>query len=196
MNLAEVSRRMGSFDAARAALEKAMSITPRHPMPYVKLGAVELQAGRRDRAIEVWKSALSRNPDDQGLLSRVDWMAPEAAGPWRQEVPSMEDIKSALLAMSKVKLKPGADVVYVLDDEVSLLNADGSSSNYVTTALSVNQSGRDKLTKLKLRAGRHKIIMAFASVRMVSGRKHHPSEKYGPLSTVRSGLSGRPPVSG
>ncbi|MEE2756716.1 MAG: tetratricopeptide repeat protein [Myxococcota bacterium] len=163
MRLAEAHRRTRDTSEARAALVQAAQITPRHPDPYVKLGSVALQSNETDTAVGAWKEALARNPDDQTLMSRVDWLSPETVGPWMDDVPSLDAIRKAVATAKDQALQPGADVLYLMDDEVSLLNADGSSSNVVTTvAIGLNQSGRDRLTKLRLRSGRHKIFMAFA----------------------------------
>ena len=58
----------------------------------------------------------------------------------------------------------GANIVHLMDDEVSLLGSDGSSSNVITTvSYAVNQKGRDDLTRLNLRAGgRHRLLKAYA----------------------------------
>ncbi len=163
LRLAEAHRRTRDTGEAKAALEHAAKITPRHPDPYVKLGRVAMQSDEAETAVAAWKEALARNPDDQTLMSRVDWLSPETVGPWMNDVPTLAAIRKVVSDAKKQTLRPGADVLYLMDDEVTLLNADGSSSNIVTTvAIGLNQSGRDRLTKLRLRNGRHKIFMAFA----------------------------------
>ncbi len=55
-------------------------------------------------------------------------------------------------------------MVYLLDHEVTHLGADGSTSNVVTyVAHAVTQAGRDRLTRMTVRAGgQHRILHAYA----------------------------------
>ena len=161
--LAETLRRMGRFSRAKETLNQATKLTPSHPGPHRELGEIAIQQGNRQEAVRAWSEALSRKPADRSLMARVDWLAPKVSGPWLADVPSDEDIEAAIQIRNDVKPVEGSNVIYLLDDEVTRLNADGSQLNMVTTvAHAVNQTGRDKLTKLRLRAGRHKVLKAYA----------------------------------
>jgi tetratricopeptide (TPR) repeat protein len=161
--LAETHRRRGEASQAKAALQKLIEVAPSDPAGYQALGHLAIQAADTAEAIVKWRDALARNPDDQALMSRVDWLAPEATGPWLADVPDDDAIESAIKSVPNLSVMNGTNVVYLLDDEVSLLNPDGSHSNVVTTvAYAVNQPGRDRLTKMRLRSGRHKILRAYA----------------------------------
>jgi transglutaminase-like putative cysteine protease len=80
------------------------------------------------------------------------------------DVPGADALDAAVRARQGVAVSPSADVLYLLDDEVTALRADGSTVNYVTTvAYAVNDAGRDRLTHQTLRSdGRARVLHAYA----------------------------------
>jgi len=164
--LFETNRRAGRFADAERAARALTRLAPTAPVGWHRLAELYYQAGRRDEALAAWRLALERDPDNERVAHRLDFLSPEAAGPWVDDVPTPEAI-DALVAGAAAQVAtaaPGANVVQLLDDEVTVLKADGSTVNYVTTvAVPLNDAGRDDLTRLKVRGGgRARILNAFS----------------------------------
>lgn len=162
--LAEVRRRKGDEAGARAALVKASSIDPDSAVPYRHLARLSYQAGDKEAAIEHWKTALTLDPDDENLANRLSFLSPEKKTPWEAEMPDEEAIVRAVRLRDRIRPPKGADMIDLLDHEVSRFNADGSSVNFVTRVVhAVNDSGRDALTRLRMpRGGRIRMLHAYA----------------------------------
>jgi hypothetical protein len=131
---------------------------------YDRLASLAMQAQDRAEAVRLWKEALARDPENESLANRIQYLAPEKAGPWLADVPDEAAIEAAVRKRDEVKPLPGANIIYLLDDEVTALRADGSTVNYVTTvAYAVNDAGRDRLTHQTLRSdGRARVLHAYA----------------------------------
>lgn len=162
--LAEVRRRAGDRAGAEAALRRLVELAPTAPSGYRKLGRLALQAGETAHAVSLYKEALARDPENESIANRIAWLAPAEEGPWIAEVPDQEALDAIVATREDVKPDAGADVLYLLDDEVTRLGADGSAQNVVTmVAHAINQAGRDRLTRMKIRSGgRHRLLHAYA----------------------------------
>ena len=162
--LGETLRRTNDRAGATRAWTKMTQLSPLDPAGYTQLARLAIEAGEKDEAVRLWKAALQRNPNNEALINRVAWLAPERAGGWRLDAPDEAAINAVIASRGTVEVAPGANTVYLLDDEVTQLGADGSTSNIVTmVAHAVNQAGRDSLTKMSIRGGgRHRIQHAFA----------------------------------
>lgn len=162
--LAETRRRAGDREAAEAALRRAIALQPTAPNGYRLLAELALQAGRTEHAVSLYKEALARDPENDGIANRIAWLAPAAEGPWIAEAPDQAALDAAVAARASTTPHPAADVIYLLDDEVTRLGADGSAQNVVTlVAHAVNQAGRDRLTRMNIRSGgRHRLLHAYA----------------------------------
>jgi tetratricopeptide (TPR) repeat protein/transglutaminase-like putative cysteine protease len=164
LRLAETLRRAGDRAGAEAALESAIAIDPDDPVPHRRLAALAYQAGEVEPAVERWRAALERAPEDARLANRLAWLAPAAQGPWAADVPDEAALVEAVARRNTIAPLPGADVIYLLDDEVTRLNPDGSTINVVTmVAHAVNERGRDRLTRSSIRGGgRTRVLHAYA----------------------------------
>ena len=162
--LGETLRRAGDREGAHAAWSKLVEIAPDSADGYERLAGLAMQAGERDEAVRLWKQALQRDPENDRLANRLAWIAPEDEGLWAADVPDEADIDKAVRARDSMKAEKGTNVVYLMDDEVTSLGADGSTANVVTmVAHAVNQEGRDQLTRMSVRAGgRSRILHAYA----------------------------------
>ncbi|MBL8921898.1 MAG: tetratricopeptide repeat protein [Myxococcaceae bacterium] len=162
MLLAEVRRRARDLDGASAALEKAAGLAPEAANPWVKRGELAYERGDRTGAVAAWKRALERNPENDSLANRVDFLSPEARGPWQADVPDEAAIAELVQTRGQLRQTPGADVAWLLDDEVTLLNTDGSTSNVVTVVIhAFNAQGRDRIMKQTVPAGRLRVLHAW-----------------------------------
>lgn len=160
--LAEVRRRAGDREGAQAALRTLVELAPTAPEGYDRLAQIAMQAGETEHAVSLWKEALARDPENDSIANRIAWLAPAQEGAWIAEAPDEAALDAAVAA--EVTPVPGTDVVYLLDDEVTRLGADGSAQGVVTmVARAVNQAGRDRLTRMKIRSGgRHRLLHAYA----------------------------------
>ena len=163
IQMAEVYRRQRKWSLAQQSLEKARHINPDNPRPWRALAQLLYQSGQKPQAIDAWKASLVRDPDDDTIAHRLAWLAPEDEGPWRRDVPGEADIEMALRRRGTTA-SPGAHVLNLLDQEVSIVNADGSTSDIVTMVVqALDDTGRDDLTKVELRrGGRIRVLKAYA----------------------------------
>lgn len=162
--LAEVYRRMGSRAAADDALRQAQYFCPDWSTAYAARAQLAYQAGDKDAAITLWRNALTLNPEDERLANRLDFLSPQGRAPWADDVPSDDELAAAVASRSKVKPLAGADVVYLLDHEVTQLASDGSTQNVVTLVMhAFNAQGRDRLTRQTVSSsGRLRMLHAYA----------------------------------
>ncbi|MFC1611208.1 transglutaminase domain-containing protein [Myxococcota bacterium] len=164
LRLAESRRRRSDFGGAQQAVMRALQISPDSPVAYKVLGSLAYQRGDLAQAIAWWQDALVRDPSNEKLANRLAYLTPEEKEPWEEDVPQEEAIDAAVASRAAVEAKSGADVIDLLDHEVTRINADGSTINLVTQVMhAVNESGRDKLTRVSLRSGgRIRILHAYA----------------------------------
>jgi tetratricopeptide (TPR) repeat protein/transglutaminase-like putative cysteine protease len=161
--LAETERRLGDLDAAEAALEKAEALSPDASVPRSKRGELAYERGDTATAVKLWKRSVELNPENESLANRVDFLAPEARGEWMNDLPSEEQLEALVASRSKVKQLPGADIAYLLDHEVTLLNTDGSTSNVVSVVVhAFNAQGRDRIIRQSVGSGRLRVLHAYA----------------------------------
>ena len=143
--LGETLRRKRQPRQAREAFQALVRLNPMSPQGYGKLAALAIQEGETKEAVTEWRNALLANPDNEKIANRLAWLAPAKEGEWVVDVPSLAQINQIIAERDTVKAAAGADLAYLLDDEVTYLNPDGSTSNVVTmVAHAINQSGRDR----------------------------------------------------
>lgn len=163
LSLAETRRRQGQGDAALAALEKAEALCPECPSPHSRRGELLYERNDTARALAAWKRALQLNPENDTLANRIDFLSPEARGPWMADVPDEAALAKSVAQRTRTQQKPGADVAYLLDHEVTLLNSDGSTSNVVTLVLhAFNAQGRDRIMRQSVGSGRLRVMHAYS----------------------------------
>ncbi|MBI2377760.1 MAG: hypothetical protein HYV07_27405 [Deltaproteobacteria bacterium] len=164
IRLGEDRRRAGDPKAAAAAFARAKELAPDGPRAHEALGALSYQLGDRARAISEWQLALTKNPEDERLSNRLAYLAPSGGEPWEKDMPSEDEIDTHVAARAVTPIAPGANVLDLLDHQVSRINADGSSSHYVTIiSHALNDAGRDQITQQSVPAGgRFRILHAFA----------------------------------
>ena len=161
--LAETHRRKGDFKAAEAALLKAEALNPEASLPKVKRGELAYEQGDTAAAVTLWKRAVELNPENEALANRVEFLSPETRGAWQADQPDEARLEALVKGRGKVKQLPGADVAYLLDHEVTLLNTDGSTSNVVTVVIHAwNAQGRDRIIRQSVGAGRLRVLHAYA----------------------------------
>ena len=120
---------------------------------------------RNEAALNAWSEALKRDPENQKLAKRLSELKPRGSEPWLEDVPTEEAINAAIARRKEVSGEPGANLIYLLDDEVTRLFPDGSTSNVVTHVIhTVNQEGRDEVTQLRAGRGRGSQLMAAYAV--------------------------------
>ncbi|MDP3235891.1 MAG: transglutaminase domain-containing protein [Myxococcales bacterium] len=163
LQLADLRRRLKDTEGAELALARAAELAPEAANPWVRRGNLAYESGNAPAAVAAWKKALERNPENDSLANRVDFLAPEARGPWVDDAPDEAAITRAIDARKELKQTPGADVAWLLDDEVTLLNTDGSTSNLVTLVVhAFNVQGRDRIMKQTVPSGRLRILHSYS----------------------------------
>ncbi|MFT3712154.1 MAG: transglutaminase domain-containing protein [Archangium sp.] len=161
--LAETQRRRGDLKAAEEALLKAEALSPEASIPRQRRGDLAYERGDTAGAIALWKRAVELNPENEALANRVDFLSPETRGPWMADVPDETKLEALWKSRAGLKQESGADVAYLLDHEVTLLNTDGSTSNVVSVVIhAFNAQGRDRIIRQSVGGGRLRVLHAYA----------------------------------
>ncbi|MEE2644053.1 MAG: transglutaminase domain-containing protein, partial [Myxococcota bacterium] len=130
---------------------------------YREAGRWHSFRGESEASITAWRRALELDPEDEEIARRIAWIAPRGAEPWLADVPDEAALLALIEARDKVIPEAGTNVVYLLDDEVTYLRADGSTANVITlVAHAVNQEGRDALTRQRVRGRDAELLAAWA----------------------------------
>ncbi len=163
--LAESLRRAGRFEEAAAAIQEIRRIAPQAPEAYQLLATLALERGAQKQAVAYFKEALLRDPENEKIANRLAFLAPKEEGPWSQDIPDEVEILALVQKAPSIKTVEGANVIFLMDDEVTSLAADGSTINVVTQAIYIlNQAGRDRYTRMSLRGGGRSRILAAYSI--------------------------------
>lgn len=164
IRLGETLRRLGDRAGAENALRRALANNPDSAEAFGALARIAYQAGDPELAVARWQAALARNPDDEKLSNRLAFLAPAVRGRWASDVPDEAELERLVADRREVSPRPGANVIYLLDHEVTSLKADGSTLNVVTlVAHALNQAGRDELTRMSLgSSGKSRVLHAYA----------------------------------
>lgn len=143
------------------ALEAWRGLNPLEATPLIIRGEWLLTLGQTEEAIKAWEEAIILDPDNQNLSLRLSELKPKGSEPWLADVPSDDQVRAAVLRREEITPAEGANQVYLLDDEVSLLKGDGSTETVVTQVVhALNQEGRDDLTKMYIGRGHRTQLMA------------------------------------
>jgi cellulose synthase operon protein C len=162
MALASSQRQSGQFDEALETLGRAAKICQECASLDARMGDIEYERGNVNEALVHWKKSLLATPDQDELANRVDYLSPQARGPWLDDAPTENDINRLVEASKNPHAIAGADLIWLLDDEVTLLNSDGSTSNLITIVVhALNTQGRDKIIKQLVGAGRLRILHSY-----------------------------------
>jgi tetratricopeptide (TPR) repeat protein len=164
MDEADLRRREGKSDEAARLLNEAVALSPDASEPYDRLAQLALLAKNKPEAERQWRLALERDSDNASLQQRLARMSPGAVPLGDRLAPTADDIERAVRAADKIKVHPGSHYVVLVDDEVTTVNADGSSKRIVTfVAQAATTEGRDALIQHKLPpGGRVNVIEAYA----------------------------------
>ncbi len=161
--LAETHRRLGDLKASEAALFKAEALSPEASVPKSKRGELAYERGDTIGAVSLWKRSIELNPENEALANRIEFLSPETRGAWMTDMPDEARLDALVKERTKLKQMPGADVAYLLDHEVTLLNTDGSTSNVVSVVIHAwNSQGRDRIIRQGVGGGRLRLLHAYA----------------------------------
>jgi tetratricopeptide (TPR) repeat protein len=156
-------RLMGERKRARAAYEELRELHPAWSLPRHRLGLLAHEDGDHEGAIPLFRGALDRDPDDSRLADLLDLLAPEGLGLAGSYVPDEIAIERAIASARELRPRSGAQVVYLVDHEVTEVQSDGGAKRIVTqVALAVNTDGRDQLIQNNVPSGKVKILHAYA----------------------------------
>ncbi len=178
LTLADYLRYAGRREEARAVYREATERDPVNPTPHQTLGSMAYEDRDLAVALSAWTAALARDPENGGLADRVDFLRQGGEDdPDRLMMPTEEQIEQAL-AM-QVQPHPGAHTVLLLDDEVTTVRQDGSSTRRVTQVhLAVTTDGRDALIATQV-PGNARILQAYSL---------SPEGEHQEASSIRGGM--------
>ena len=161
---ADVLREFGHLKEARARLEEVAANAPDAAKPLERLGDLAFEEKDLGRATALYRSALERDPQDSRLAERLDTLDPSARTLADRLAATDEDIERAIDSAGKISVDPGSHFAVLLDDDVTEVNADGSSKRMVTIVRqALTENGRDAIIQAKLPGfGRVKVLDAYS----------------------------------
>lgn len=161
---ADLQRRAGHDDEARRLFEIARVASPDSPRAYAAMASMAYASNQTAEAARLYRLALERDPDDASLTERVAALDPAAPALGERLAPTSDDIERAVRAAEHVVVHPGSHYVVLLDDEVTTVNADGSSRRIVTfVGQAITTEGRDALIQARLpTSGKVRMIESYA----------------------------------
>ena len=160
---AELLERLGRRGEAMEAARRAMALKPDAAAAWNLLARLQLRDGDLAGAVASLRESLERNPDDERVALRLDYLDPSSTERLRREAPdenALEQLARRSRALAPVR---GANHAYLLDHEVAWFKPDGTLTSLVTQVLeSFNAEGRDALLKQSLGGGRTRVYVAYA----------------------------------
>ncbi|MFZ9887895.1 MAG: hypothetical protein ACO3JL_10370, partial [Myxococcota bacterium] len=179
----DVLRWAGERSAARGLYAAAASASPDWSRPRELLGQLDRELGNEAAALEHLHAAYERDPDNARLADLLDYLEPQGSGLAERYAPSEEDIARAVANASNIARLPGAQVLMLLDDEVTEVNQEGSAKRIVThVSLALNKQGADDLIRASIpTSGKQRILQAY-SIKPNGERQEASSIRHG---TVR-----------
>jgi|GEM_PF-620255 len=148
LRAASLLRRMHRTDEAMAYLDDALAQDPDWASPLRRKGDLLYELDDKEGAAALWRASLDRDPDNAHLADHVDFVSPEGLGKVEPYIPSEDAIAKAVSSSKSIQPMRGANVVFLMDHEVTEVQQDGSAKAVVTLVqLAVNKKGRDALIK-------------------------------------------------
>ena len=146
---ADLIRRQGRAQDAEQRLRTAIQMNGDWPRPRDLLASLLWEQGRNEEALGEWRGALERDPNDVVLAQRIEFHQPTRLGFIEAYLPTAEDVDRAL--RKKVTPAAGAQRAWLLDHEVTEVNADGSARRVVTqVAQALDEHGRDAMISQRI----------------------------------------------
>ena len=144
----ELDRKSGDAAAADSCIQAVTAQAPDWSRPYERRAELLYEQGRRDEATELYQQALARDPKNAALAERVDYLAPKGLGLLTPYVPTQAAIDEIVANAERVVAAPGAQIVMLLDHEVTEVGNDGSARRIVTqVSRAENEQGAERLTR-------------------------------------------------
>jgi len=144
---------------AMSHLATARHICPQWDAPYRWEGLLAEKQGDTRRALQAYREALVREPDNPSVRDRIELLDPSAALAKRYEVSHDEVMKAA--ASERAQSRAGASAVVLLDQDLVFMQPDGSSRIFHHQAVKTfDKAGVDRYINLNLGSGKVKILYA------------------------------------
>ena len=151
-----------NFSEAQKTLRHALAQRPEGPFTLELLGRIAYEEQRTEEALDYWSRSLVQYPDDTKLASLVARLSNvkdelfQALGPSEADIDQAIELRHQMMASANVK------TAYLMDDSVTVVNADGSSRRVVTMiVMATNEQGRDNLIKVRIPSTRTKLHFAY-----------------------------------
>lgn len=162
--LGDLERRAGRPEEARAVWKRLKALAPTSPLPYDELAKLAYLEGNTAEAVLLWKEALERDPDRQGLVERLSYLEPATVEIFSSDIPTNEEIDAAIKSRRSAEPLAGADTLFLLDHMVTELKNDGSTVSVATNVThSLNVTGRDAIMDQEIGCpGMTKVLKAYS----------------------------------
>lgn len=159
----DILRWRGDLRGAEERYRRAAELSPDWHRPRQLLGELAREKGDEELALEHLRAAEERNPEDTQLADLLDYLEPAGLGVAERFAPRIEDIEAALARAKEAKAAPGAQVLGLIDDEVTAVSQEGSARRLVTqVSVALNTQGRDELIQARIPRGKVRILHAYS----------------------------------
>ncbi len=148
VDAADTRREAGRRGEAKQLYRSVLEYDPDWARPWERLAMMAFEDGDTEGAVEAWRKALERNPDDSLLAERIDFYQTGEGDGFRELMPSEDEIDAAIAAADEMAPHPGAHTLWAIDDEVTVVRQDGSAQRMVTQVMkALTTDGRDSLIR-------------------------------------------------
>ncbi len=148
VDAADTRREAGRRGEAKQLYASVLENDPDWARPWERIAMMAFEDGNTESAVDAWKEALERNPDDSLLAERIDFYQAGEGDGFRDLMPSEEEIESAIAEVDQMTPHPGAHTIWAFDDEVTVVRQDGSAQRMITQVMkALTTDGRDALIR-------------------------------------------------
>jgi len=151
---ARVLLAVGREPAARKQLERLLRLSPDDWRVYRLLGQLHDRHGRRRQALQAFQRALELKPEASFLRDYVDFLEDRQDPAFERYGLGADQVQQILTRLPPLSAYPEAEAVFLLDDEVTHVFADGSAHHLVHQAYLVRTaSARARFNRFAVPSG-------------------------------------------
>ena len=142
--IAGIYRDLGKFEEAVAQYRKLLEMHPESAYYYVSIGDIFREQGNIENALQNYRKALLIEPGNHQLRRYTQYLQNEDEDFSKEFAIRDEELKQMIAQAGAKEKYPKAKNLAILDETVTLIQADGSSSSYVHEVHKILEySGKD-----------------------------------------------------
>jgi tetratricopeptide (TPR) repeat protein len=142
--IARIYRDLGKFDESVAQYRKLLEVHLESESYYTAIGDIYREQGKIEAALENYKKALLLEPGNSNLRGYIQYLQKEDEDFSKEFAISDSKVKEMIAQAGGKDKYPKAKNLTILDEMITLIQTDGSSSSYVHAVHKIlDYSGKD-----------------------------------------------------